>query len=270
MEHLAEKVDILSGRVIEPAAGALSETESRAAAAQLVKPLWKSVVQSKHDPPIHKQTFGLFSFTPARGATPNEHGIYGVAKIRGNFKSEQVAAREAERIVREVDSVNEIYTVKVGQSFPISKEVRFIADFEKVDLSKSVSEIERAHEEEEKQKQKEDKQIIIDREKQLLAEHKEIVEGTYQEDPLDVYIRAQVKRSQLKYTLEMTEKKIEEEIKPALDKARDEIRAMEQADPDLKNKYLDRYLAARREAGLENEFKTDSGTQLDFMKYLVE
>jgi hypothetical protein len=193
-----------------------------------------------------------------------------VAKLRGNFKSETVAAREAERIVRDVDSVNEIYTVKVGQSFPLTKEIRFVADFDKVDLSQAVTDAERDHIESEKLKQKTEKKVIVDREKQLLNEHKEILDGKYEEDPIDVYIRAQVKRSQLQYTLEITKKRIADEIEPALDRAREEVRELETKHPDVKSNYLERYLEARKDAGLETEFKTDSGTQLDFMKYLVE
>lgn len=270
MANLVNKVDVLSGRIIETTANPLSSNETKLAAESLVKPLWRSVVQVKNDPPIYKQDFGLFSFTPARGATPNEYGIYGIAKIRGNFKNEDVAAREAARIIREVDSVNEIYTIKVGQSFPLTKEIRFTAEFEKVDLSQQVADVEKEKQETESKKQSEDKKIIIDREKQLLSEHKEILNGTYEEDPLDVYIRAQVKRSQLQYTLEITEKKIANEIKPALERARNEVVELELKNPELKKKYLDKYLEARKEAGLETEFNTNSGTQLDFMKYLVE
>ena len=40
------------------------------------------------DPPISLQTVGLISFTPAKGATPNENGVFGFAKLRGNYASE--------------------------------------------------------------------------------------------------------------------------------------------------------------------------------------
>ena len=43
------------------------------------------------DPPIALQTVGLLSFTPAKGATPNENGVFGFAKLRGNYASEMEA-----------------------------------------------------------------------------------------------------------------------------------------------------------------------------------
>ena len=43
------------------------------------------------DPVIDLQKIGLFSFVPARGAVPNNQGIYGFAKIRGNFANENEA-----------------------------------------------------------------------------------------------------------------------------------------------------------------------------------
>lgn len=270
MNTLIDKVDELSRAFIEPEAPPLSAEEVQLAAPHLIHPLWRTVTRVKTDPLIRKQEFGLISFTPARGATPDKYGLYGVAKLRGNFLNENKANAEAERIIRDVDSINEIYTVKVGQSFPITKEVKFIAEFETVDLSKEVTQEEKDKEESLKKKETKEKKVIVDREKQLLIEHKEIVQGTYEEDPLDVYIRAKVKTSQLKYTLEMTEKKIETELKPALERAKADVKALDEKHPEMKGKYLEHYLEARREAGLETEFKTDTGSQMDFMKYLAD
>ena len=50
------------------------------------------------DPPIVQQKIGLFSFIPAKGATPNNEGIYGFAKLRGNFDTEKDA--DAQRVFR--------------------------------------------------------------------------------------------------------------------------------------------------------------------------
>jgi hypothetical protein len=85
METLANRVDILSGRIIEPDAQPLPDGDVKEAVEHLNKPLWKSVIKVKNDPPIHKQEFGLVSFVPARGATPNEYGVFG-CKIARKFQ----------------------------------------------------------------------------------------------------------------------------------------------------------------------------------------
>ena len=33
------------------------------------------------------QNIGLISFVPAKGATPNDNGVFGFAKLRGNFST---------------------------------------------------------------------------------------------------------------------------------------------------------------------------------------
>ncbi len=269
MESLKDKVDMLSGRVLEPTAPELDATEAKVAFDALCKPLYKSIVRVKQDDLISGQIFGLFSFTPARGASANKHGIFGTAKLRGNFATIEAANDTAELIIRTVDSQNEIYTVKVGQEFPLTKEPKFSAAFESVKLDDQVSEVEKQRHKEDELRNKKERKQLFDREQQLLAENKEILEGKYEEDPLDVYIRARVKRSQLKWTLEDNLRKIEKEVRPAYDAAVKEVLDMQLKDPTLKERYLEKYVQARKEAGIETEFK-ETGTQTDFIKYLTE
>jgi hypothetical protein len=72
------------------------------------------------DPPISLQTIGLLSFTPAKGATPNDNGVFGFAKLRGNYASELEAKQRAEAIIRNVDSYHQIYHTYVGRPFPVT------------------------------------------------------------------------------------------------------------------------------------------------------
>jgi hypothetical protein len=270
MAEWKDKVDLLSGRILEPEAPPLSRGEARRAAEEISKPLWKAVCRAKQDKTPAGQEFGLFSFTPARGVQPNEYGIYGTAKLRGNFSTEEAAAEDAERIIRYVDSVNEIYTVRVGQDFPLTKEAKFTKDFDTIDLSDHVNEESGHYKKQKKRKAAEETKVIIDREQKLLAEHKQILDGTYKEDPLDIYIREKVKLSQLKWTLEDTLKKIKEQIEPAIERTRGELQKLDASDSELKTKYMDKYMSARREAGLPVEFKEETGTQMDFIKYLQD
>ena len=268
LESLKDKIDVLSGRVLEPDAPPLSASEAREATQQLVKPLYKAIVRVKQDNVPSGQEFGLFSFTPARGVQPNKYGIYGTAKIRGCYNNPEVANDAAESIIRNIDSQNEIYTVKVGQEFPLTKEPKYVADFETVNLEKEVSQVEKQRKQEEMSRSNREKKLIMDRERKLLNEHKEILEGTYEEDPLDVYIRERVKKSQLLWTKENTLNKVQNEIEPALQVVKDKIKELDAKDPSLREKYLEKYIEARKEAGIETDFK-ETGTQQDFVKYLL-
>ena len=61
------------------------------------------------DPVESMQRIGLFSFVPAKGATPNEKGVYGFAKLRGNYPTDQEANERAEYLIRNV-TLNEYGT----------------------------------------------------------------------------------------------------------------------------------------------------------------
>jgi hypothetical protein len=66
------------------------------------------------DPPIDLQKIGLISFVPAKGAKPNDQGVYGFAKLRGNYANTEEASEQAERLIRNVDSYHQIYHTFVG------------------------------------------------------------------------------------------------------------------------------------------------------------
>ena len=80
------------------------------------------------DPPPPMQTIGLVSFTPAKGAKPNENGIYGFAKLRGNYPNTEEAEQRAEFLIRNVDSYHQIYHTYVGRPFPITASSSDIAE----------------------------------------------------------------------------------------------------------------------------------------------
>ena len=193
-----------------------------------------------------------------------------MAKLRGNFGSEEAASAEAERIIRDVDSVNSVFVVRVGQTFPIANEAqRFVAETVTVDLSEAVTEEEAAREKRAKQKDNKDKKQLLDREKRLLAEDKEILAGTYEEDPLDVYTRANVKRAQLQHVLHTTEEKVKE-VRKILDKAIEDVEVLDKRHPELRAQYIEHYMQARKEAGLPTDWGSDLDPEspLNFMKYL--
>lgn len=262
---------MLSGAIVNEEAPFLSDLETEYAAAALNKPIFSQVVRAKNDPRLAGQEIGLFSFTPSKGSKPDQYGIYGVAKLRGNHPTPKEAAFAAESIVRTVDSVNEIYHVRVGETFPLTKEPKWTEKFDSIDLRKEASRIQKEKEEEAAEQEARETKVILDREKKLLEENKEIIDGTYKEDPIEVYTRLRVALAQLKWTKADTERKIEEEILTAIRRKVEDVAKMDEEDGSYKEKFLEKYMGARREASLSNEIpEDDSRTQQGFLKYLLD
>lgn len=271
MEQLLEKVDVMSRAIIQPDAPHLSDIEAKLAEAELSKPFYSRLVRVKRDPQIGGQVIGLISFTPSRNARPDEHGVYGVAKLRGNYANTKDAAVAAEQIIREVDSVNEILHVRVGETFPLTKETKWVEKFDSVNLSKHVDSIQKEKQLQATEEDEKERKVLLDREKKLLDENKEILTGSYKEDPLDMYIRLNVARAQLKWSKADVERKVNEEIAPAIEKRNREIAQMDEEYPEFKQKFLEKYMDARRDACLDNNIPEDhEKVQQGFLKYLVE
>src|SRR3989344_5321587 len=92
-------------------------------------------------PPLQK--YGLLSFVPAKGAIPNEKGIYGFAKLRGNYDTEIEAQQRAEFLIKHVDSYHPIFHTYVGRPFPITNDPRYVKETDEIDIrsetTKSIS-----------------------------------------------------------------------------------------------------------------------------------
>jgi len=213
------------------------------------------------DPVIHLQTYGLISFIPAKGATPNERGIYGFAKLRGNYGSELEANQRAEYLISNVDSYHQIYHTYVGRPFPLTTSSDYSAETSEVeirkDIAKNVSESIRGKRQDEQQQVKE----IQEREKRLLEESKR-----EEADPYEEYITQKVKLAQLSWTYLEHQKKMSE-IKEIVIKTREIIKDMDDNHPTFKNDYFEKYMTARREAGIK---ESESEAQSNFIKFLVE
>jgi hypothetical protein len=214
------------------------------------------------DPPVNLQTYGLFSFVPAKGATPNENGVYGFAKLRGNFSTESEADQRAEFIIRNVDSYHQIYHTYVGRPFPVTVSSKYSADTSEIDIRKETT---KTLSTSVKEKKLEEKKVIDDmkqREEQLLAESKRDPNDV---DPFDTYITMKVKKAQLTWTYLEHEKKMAE-VRTILRGTKKSLDEMDSEFPDFKNQYFNKYMEARRSAGFDDK----SITQDNFMKFLVE
>ena len=209
------------------------------------------------DPQLQNQNYGLVSFVPSKGATPDSDGVYGMLKIRGTFATEDEAMLRAEYLIRNGDSYHSIYNTYVGRPFPLSVTKKYISDTTEVDIKKKIvdstsTEI-RKKRDEERQTMKE----IEQREKELLAdvEKKEV-------DPYDQYTELMVKKAQLSWTYHETLKKMED-MKRNIIKAREEIVKMREENSEYHQQYMDRYMEARKKAGLPDDDNS-------FIKYMAE
>ena len=139
------------------------------------------------DPPLHLQMFGLISFTPAKGATPNENGVYGFAKLRGNFATQTESDQRAEYLIRNVDSYHQIYHTYVGRPFPITCSSKYSADTKEIDIRKEMVNTISTNIKEKKDEEQKVIQEIKQREEALVADTKS------EQDPYDEYITQIIK-----------------------------------------------------------------------------
>lgn len=216
------------------------------------------------DPPVSLQKYALFSFVPAKGATPDEDGVYGMAKIRGSFDTVQEADERAELLIRNVDSYHKVYYAYVGRPFPCTEEGKFSADVREIEVKKKIAEVQS---ESIREKKREEQQVINeikDREKKLLEENKQIAEndGVLEEDPTETYTMLRTKKAQLIWTYKEHQKKMAE-IEDILVKTQKDIETLDAKSDEYSKVFYDKYMEARRNAGLPD-------TDDSFIKYMVE
>ena len=213
------------------------------------------------DPPPPLQSIGLLSFVPAKGAQPNESGVYGFAKLRGNYATEQEADQRAEFLIRNVDSYHQIYHTYVGRPFPMTASSKYSADTNEIDIRKEMTESISNDVKQKKQDDLKTIQEIKNREEELLADTKK-----EEVDPYNEYITLRVKKAQLSWTyLEHVNKM--KEIKDIIVRTRKEIEKLEEDSSDYKEKYYDKYMNARKESGFKD---TPEEMETNFLKFLVE
>lgn len=209
------------------------------------------------DPNIPLQRYGLVSFVPSSGAKPDEDGIYGMMKLRGNYDTEQECVERAQFIIQNVDSYHVIHHAHVGRSFPITNSDKFSEVIDKVDVQKKDVQIQSQSIKEQKQEDKREIQEMKEQEERLLEESKR-----EEQDPLDYYTTLRTKKAQLSWTyLEHTNKL--KEIEKILVKTQKEIMSMDNESDTYGKQFYDTYMQARERSGLPKD-------DTSFMKYLVE
>lgn len=213
------------------------------------------------DPIIPMQNIGLISFVPAKGATPNEKGIFGFAKLRGNYATEMESNQRAEYLIRNVDSYHQIYHTYVGRPFPITNSSDYSAVTDEIDIRKDTATAMSNAVKDKKEIENQQIHEIKEREKQLIEESK-----SDEVDPYDEYITQRVKKSQLMFTYTEHQKKMAE-IKEIVIKTRAIIKEMDEKYPEFQHSFYDKYMKAREQAGIK-ESKEEAAD--NFIKFLVE
>ena len=248
-------------------AAALTEKEVKSAVDTLDNTSFTSkfprVDRTYADPPIPMQTVGLVSFTPAKGATPNSNGLFGFAKLRGNYASQLEAKQRAEAIIRNIDSYHQIYHTYVGRPFPITASSKYSAETDEIDIRKEMTASVSQSIKSKKQKDNKDMKEIKQREEALLAESRQDPEDA---DPYDEYITLRVKKAQLSWTYLEHIKKMAE-VKDIIIETRARLEELEKEDSEYKEKYYAKYVKAREDVGLTMDAKKAGQ---NFMKFLVE
>lgn len=214
------------------------------------------------DPPIPQQTIGLISFVPAKGAKPNEKGIYGFAKLRGNFATDIEANEQAEKIIRTTDSYHKIFHTYVGRPFPLTLSSDYSKEVSDVQIKQEVKESFGDAVKKKREQEQREMEEIQAREKELLED----VKKSDDDDPADKYTTQMVKKAQLTWTYLETKKKLDQMV-DLIARVRREVEEMDQKDPSLRTSYRDRYIEARKNANLPVDRDTTDQT---FMRYLVE
>lgn len=255
---------------VNATAPALTESETNAAVQVMIDTSslrFPRIIKRFSDPEILGQKYGNVTWVPAKGVKPNDRGIYGVFKLRGNYATEDEAKMAAAVILKNTDSYHKIHTVFVGQPKPLSNDEKYSKNVSKVDLKKDIKEIMNHSVKEKRASEKRKVKEIKDRE-QLLREDT----GNDHIDPLDRYIELRVKKAQVAWTFLKNEEKLLE-MKNIIIKARKQMVQLEKKHPTVRNKYLEKYKQAARDSGvIDSERKEDgfeSAKQKDtFLKYI--
>ena len=203
------------------------------------------------DPNQYGQNIALVSFIPSKDAKPDKDNIYGMMKVRGVYPTEEEANERAEFIVRNIDSYHEIFHCKVGRPFPITDSNEFANTVKSIDIRKKTTELISEDILNKKREEKNEMMDIQQREKDLLEESKKAQAGEKM-DVFDEYITMNIKRAQLLWTYKETQEKLKT-MKTGYMTSVERIKELDEEFPDYKNQYKEKYMEARRQAGIPDE-----------------
>lgn len=196
--------------------------------------------------PIHNgQVYHIMSFVPARGATPDKDGLFGMFKCRGTFMNETDMNERAEWLIRNVDSFHPMRCGWVGKPMPLALSSNWCEDHKEVDIRKKVVEVISNDVKHQKDDEQREMREIEAQEQRLLQDCKED-----EVNPFEKYTELRLKKANIIFTVVDVEKKVAE-MKKSLREVLQNIDALDAESPDYKESYMERYMKAREAAGIK-------------------
>lgn len=203
-------------------------------------------VRMRVDPAIPQQNYYVFYFDPSPGAKPDNDGCFGVMKFRGAFATPGEAETHSEMLIRKYDSFHENIIGYVGREFPLTLDSKYCLSTKEVDIRSRMDKISVENIKSVREAEKQEKEEIINREKELLQDTSET--KTYED--LDYYTQLRVKLANARILQEECERKIKEAGK-IIKKTKEEINQLDESHPEYKNEYEARYRNAIENVGVE-------------------
>jgi hypothetical protein len=202
------------------------------------------------DPKIPGQHFGLVSFIPSKGATPDNDGCFGVLKVRGNFHSEEEADKWSERLIREYDNYSEIDVIYVGRPFPLmaNNEI-YTRSTREIDVKKKVDDVTKSAIKDKMLKDQQELKEIQQRQSKLLNKSTEEQKEKSLDD-LEYYTELRVKKASALATIEDCHKR-EKEAESVQAETSSEIEKLDKLYPEYQKEYMEKYENALRAIGAD-------------------
>lgn len=209
------------------------------------------------DPEIANQKIALVTFIPSKGATPDEDGCFGVAKVRGVFSNVEEADEWASNLIRNFDSYAEIDFVYVGKEFPVMNDnLVYVKETREVDVRKILDKTTKEYLD---RKREQEKQQIAE----IKQRQKELQELPAEEDKesLDYYVKLRVKRATSLMRKDEA-RAVVTQCNQVIEQTGAELATVEEKHPDFARQYLEQYEKALQETGI----KTTDNPLMKYMK----
>ncbi len=228
----------------------LGETEAKAAQQDLINHAWLKYPKQRllrNDPSLPNQIYAIHSFMPSMKATPDPDGCYGVLKIRGIFATEREADECSERLIRDVDSYNEIVLSKVGQEIPLTNDDKFCNETKEINLREKVDETAKAYIKQKRIAEKQEMKECTERVQRLNTDPAKEKEDAL--DELELYTNLQVKQAGLRSRLDECRKMITDS-QILLTKTTKELQEQDKVHPEFRKQYKEKYNKGLQDAGV--------------------
>lgn len=245
---------IRTQKAYDPDAEPLTHNESTLALKDKVS-MYREVVRSGADPPFPSQAFHNISFLLFKKPRNLADGspVYGLFKCRGAHPTEASAKLHCRKILREVDSHNQIRIAPAGVWVAITESNSVCGDLLDVDVNKTQTEEDNDKFQLRTQgiKDREEKQRGIIRQ---LREREEQLKNDdlYNDDEsLDFYTMKRVTEMRLTENINAMAQKLKE-MKTIRDRVRSTLKTMESNHSEYNESWILRYNEKRTESGISD------------------